>query len=439
MQVVEIIPIIKGFPKGTLSYFTKEKFLPGNFVKIPLKGGSAFGIVERSVDARTTKSSLKTADFALRKITLLSKINGLSPSFIKAAEETAKFYATTTGSILGKILPKLMLENHDLIAKFRKPKEIKAKEVKLIQASTEERYTEYRSIVRENFAKKSSVLFIVPTHEDGRMALENLSSGIEKFVYTTLHGSKKKLKLTLEKSLDEKHPILLITTPAYLAYTRPDLETVVVERENSRGYKTFSRPYIDVRKFLHYYASQSGSNLILGDSVLSLETLWQEKEGKYSELSPLTWRMKLASQDEIVDMKLNKNFAILSERLIGMIKNALWENKKVFLFGARKGLSSTTICGDCASLLLCKNCKAPLALHKGKTPDDKPTYICHHCGAKRSSETRCDNCDSWKLTPLGVGVDRIKDECQKIFPDTLVLSLDKESTPTPAGVKEIQK
>ncbi len=428
MRVVEVIPIVKGITKPSLSYFTKEKFNSGSFVRIPVISGKSLGIVVSSVDARSAKTDLKKADFALKKISLVEKISGLPDSFMLAAEDTANFYTTTVGSVLSAVIPKLFLQFPELISNKTKEKEIFQKEVKLVQLGNRERFLEYRSIVRESFAKETSVMFVVPTKEDGMKAESLICNGIENFVFNITNKTPTKLKNLLQKAKNEKHPILFITTPFYIAFNRPDLKTIILEKENSRNYRTPSRPFINFKKFLEFLARRNGSTLILGDAVLSLESLWLEREGRYSELSPLTWRLKHMANDEIVDMKAIKDFSILSERLVNLINKTLKESKKVFLFGARKGLASVTICGDCASLLLCKNCGAPLVLHKKNS--GKTIYICHHCGAKRSSETRCDTCQSWKLNPLGIGVDRIEEECKRLFPDTEIFVLDRERVKT---------
>lgn len=440
IKLVEVIPIVKGITRPTLSYFTKQKFSPGSFVRVPVRSGNALGIVSSSIDARQAKSALKGANFALKKLNTVEKAGNLSPAFMEAVENTAKFFAATTGSILGALIPKLLLDRPELLGKTVRETRKPSREVRLVQLGDDERYREYRGIVRECFAKDTSVMFVVSSGEEMRKASEQLSLGIDRFVFTTSNKSPKKLKMIIAEAREAKHPILFITTPSFMAFDRPDLDTFILERENSRGYRTMSRPFINFRIFLENYTRARGSSLILGDSVLSLESLWKEKGSDYVEFSPLTWRLKERSETEVIDMRAKKGFEVISPRLSGAITRALSENKRVFLFGARKAVSSSTVCGDCGSLLLCKNCKAPLVLHLPAQAGEPPIYVCHHCGARRTTETRCDNCQSWKLTPLGIGVDRITEECRKLFPNTPVYVVDKDHTSTaPKARSEIKR
>jgi primosomal protein N' len=429
MQVVEVIPIAKGITKPTLSYFTSQTFEPGSFVKIPVRSGSALGIVTRSYNARGAKDELKKSSFSLKKLSKLEKTGNVSASFMRAIQSTADFYATTAGNILGALIPKIFLTSPKLLGASSKEKNKPFREVRLIQLPNEERFREYRGIIRECFAKETSVMLCAPTHSEAVDAFEILRSGIEEYAHLLSNKKPKELEVALKSAREEKHPVLCVITPAVISFHRTDLETIILERENSRSYRTLSRPYIHLRTFLKYFARESGKTLILGDAVLSLETLWREHEEEYTEVTPLTWRAKSTAHTEIIDTKTDK-FEILSQEVRNLISRALSTHKKIFLFGARKGLAPLTMCGDCGALLLCTNCQAPLVLHQKTNTEKDRMYICRHCGAKRSAETRCDTCNSWKLSPLGIGTDTIAEEVKKLFPTANVFVLDKDHSST---------
>ena len=444
--VVEVVPIIRGLPKAHLSYFTSTLLPLGSFVKIIVRNTPAIGLVTKVTDARSAKSELKSSSFALKKLTLSDKGSALSPSFIEAAESTAKYYVSTVGNILSVLIPKTILENPTLMGTpYINKKDVPTREPLLIQLNDEERFREYRSIVRGAFAKSKSVMFITPTHEDALRAFDILSKGINEFAFTTARKTPKTLKETLLKIKNEKHPILLVTTPGFISIDRADLETIIIEKENSRSYRTLNKPYIDIKLFIEFLAKRSGKTLILGDSVLSLKTLLLEKQGKYAELSPLKWKIHHDSKVTLVDMKAplieiegsEKKFKVFSKELESLIQKSIEEKRKIFLFGTRKGLAPTTACRDCGSLLSCQNCLAPLVLHESK--DKERIYLCHACGAKRTSETRCDHCNSWNLLPLGIGIDKIAEEVRRLYPDVSISIIDKDHAETSSKATSIMK
>lgn len=448
MRVVEVIPLRRGIQKETLSYFTKEDYSLGSFVKIPLRNKEIFGIVIKSSDASSEKASLKRASFGLKKLIKVETQGALSEGFMQAARATAQYYTTAVGSILGALLPSFILESPELLG-THVAGTFNAHEPLLLQQPEDERMREYNAVIRQCFARGQSVLFVAPTHEDALRAASVLSAGINDYVFTTSRTSQKKVKDTLIAARMETHPILLITTPAFLFFDRPDLSTIIVERENSRAYRTLRRPYFHYKVFIEAYAKYAHKVLIYGDSLLSLEALEKVKDGRYIEHTPLTWRATFKAPLRLIDMRRKNalpsedaSFKIFSKHLIALIDKAVEEKKKLFLFGARKGLAPSTVCGHCGSLLLCKNCGAPTVLHNIERKDTGATeriYICHHCSDRRDPLTLCDNCGSWKLVPLGIGIDRIAEEVARLYPHTPLFVLDKEHAPDRRKAIEIAK
>lgn len=56
--------------------------------------------------------------------------------------------------------------------------------------------------------------------------------------------------------------------------------------------------------------------------------------------------------------------------------------------------------------------------------------MCHRCGERRSADEKCVLCDSWRLTPLGIGIDKVYEDIKYKFPDIDVFKIDADSTKT---------
>src|SRR3954465_3323767 len=108
-KVVEVVPILRGLPKPTLSYFYRGPIEEGEFVSIEVRSTPTLGIVSKVSHARTLKSDLKSAGFALRKLGKSLPGLGLSSSFVRAAERAAEYYVTTPGKMLASLVPKMFL------------------------------------------------------------------------------------------------------------------------------------------------------------------------------------------------------------------------------------------------------------------------------------------------------------------------------------------
>lgn len=441
--LVEVFPLSKTAGPSTLSYFSALKIAAGSLVRVPLRKGFALGVVMKCRDVKDAKQEIRRAGFILKKI---RKSDILDVSFpaetIEALETTARYFATSLGAILHALIPKIVADEPELFLrtppqKKRKPFEL-APETILLQMESDERFGQYRALVRQAFARGSSCLVVVPTHLEIERIRRELAKGIEEFVYAfSLSSRKSDFKDRWQKACAETHPVLIITTPACVLVPRPDIDTLIVERENSRAYRTLTRPYIHLKRLIENLAEAHERQLVLGDSILSLETLMREKNGEFGESSLIRWRLP-AAPTRLIDAKAPQNesgrFEIFSPELKDFMGKALTESGRIFLYGARKGLAPCTVCGDCGFVLPCQNCGAPVVLHE---VGDRTIYVCHACRSRRESTTVCGYCGSWKLVPLGIGTVEIARQAKALFPKYPVMVLDKDHAPTDREAKKI--
>lgn len=458
MHVVEVAPFSKSpLPgEGTLSYFSGERLVPGTIAYVDIRNAPTPAVVLSSRSVRDAKSEVRRAGFALRKI----RKADVSPATIgsqglEAIKETARYYAAPVSLLAAALIPKVLLKEAKEfllpdVARKRRPIEEAARETLLLQMEGEERFGQYRALVRQSFARNASILFIVPTHLDAERAKEELSLGVAEFAYViTLEQSKKEFAENWRDAWANPHPVLIIATPSCVFVPRADIDTVVLERANSRAYRLLARPYADLRLFIEKLAARKEWRLVVGDSVLPIEMLARIKgvvdsPTPVSEMSLIRWRL-LAAPSRIVDASSTQDvegrFQIFSDELKELIAKALSADQReqalpgrIFLFGARKGLAPTTVCGDCGTVLSCKNCGAPVVLHKR---GEDTVYVCHACSATRESLTACGVCGNWRLVPLGIGIEEVAKQAKLLFPKTKVLILDKDHAPTDAKAQAI--
>ncbi len=434
MRLYTIIPIARTLGHDTLSYFGSDSIPLGALVSIPIRKKTAYGIVAAVHDVSESKSEIKKADYSLRKITSVKSKNFLSSEFLKACTATAEYFATTTGGILQNVLPELVLTHALEIETKGMQKRNTTCEQFALQADDEERFSHYKSFIRGEFAKNQSVYFCLPTIQDIKRTKNLLDKGIEQYTVTLHSGlSKKEFLLTLKIIESTRHPLLIITTPSFLSIERPDTGSIIVDRENSRGYRTQSRPYFDMRKFIENLAKVKCIRLVLGDLILSTEALVRHDNDEFIEFAPLKFRMLSSAHNLLVNMKTEpdgteKKFRVLSPELEALIDKTKEENERLFLFTARKGLSPSTVCGDCGQTVVCTRCKTPVVLFGAH--DSQNFFRCNRCGEVRDAAERCINCDSWKLTTLGIGIEGVEAEIKKKFPTVKIFRLDKESVKT---------
>jgi len=449
MNILEIIPISRSTRIETLSYFTSENPPIGAIVDVPLRGKTVHGIVAAVQPAASMKADLKTAPFSLKKIEKVKARNFLSPALIAAAREEADYAGATLGATLKAMVHESIFAEADKLTMTHKDEasDTSRQSIHILQGDDEERYGVYRSMIRQEFARKNSLLFLAPTVEEAIYIKSILEKGIEKYIFIIHHGlTAKKICETWNKAVDEKHPVVMVATGSFMAFVRSDLDTLVIERESMRGWKSQRRPYIDLRHAIETYVRKTGHKLYIGDLTVRLETSRRQDQGETEAGSLFKARSISTAHDTVIDMKQYKGrsaaggFRIFSELAETFMKKTVEENTHMVVIAARKGLAPSTVCGDCHSIVVCNTCGAPVVLHESKGIADGESgstyFLCHHCGERRSTEEYCKNCGSWKLGTVGIGIDLVKKKIADLFPGIKIFQLDSDSTPTSKKIKE---
>jgi primosomal protein N' (replication factor Y) len=407
----------------------------GQIVEIPLRNKKVYGLVTDCISALEKKSEIKNLAYNLRKIDKIKSKSFFLPDFMEAVKSIADFYATTTGSILNLFTHKDILDS-DFDLKNTGEIEKGISEIFAIQADEEDRYSTYKSYIREEFAKKKSVFFCLSSTEDIKSAKEILEKGIENYTYILHSGlDKKTLLLNWQNALRNPHPVLIIATGFFISIPREDISSIILDKENSRGFNTLKRPFLDIRKVMEIISKKLSKKLIFGDMLLRVETIYKVKNDEYFQMSNFKFRQTSTAKTFIVDTRTPKNqekksFEIISKQLEELVKETKISNSNIFLYCVRKGSSPITVCGDCGQIVKCNNCDSPVVLYEKKNDKDNNYFLCHRCMDRRSASELCSKCNSWKLTLLGIGIDSAVKEIKNKFPELKVFVMDKNTVTT---------
>ncbi|HEY4504101.1 MAG TPA: hypothetical protein VJJ28_03285 [Candidatus Paceibacterota bacterium] len=459
MFIIEVIPIAKGIGVDTLSYFTSKEVHIGAIVNIPLRKKITQGIVVSIKLVEDLKSEIKNADFSLRKLDIVKSNSFFSKEFIDMVRQTSDYYATHMGSVLDSLVPDYILKNIGKL-KFEKQGDSKESEHKIesehktgfedgvnrvvhekyaVQGDDEERYGTWKSLIRQEFAKKCSIFFLFPTTEEAEYAFSILEKGVEGYAFILHSSLQKKFIDSWNDIIKEPHPVVIIATAGFLSFSRKDIKTIVIERENSKSYKIPRRPFLDIRYVAELLSERMGIRLFLADNFLRLETLWRQSQGEIASASPFKFRSLSTARDILVDMRKEihhketqgyesskLDFKIFSDEVERLIFRTKEKSEHMIILTTRRGLSPSTVCGDCQNIVTCNNCSAPIIFHKTRD-DEKGFFLCHYCGERRSSEEYCKACGSWKLQTLGIGIDLVEEVIKNKFPGISLFRIDSDT------------
>lgn len=459
MNIITVIPLTRSKALESLSYFTASDAPVGAIVSVPVRSKSVHAIVTETRPAEDIKIEIKKAPYEIRKLGSVKATSFFPAPFIEAAKKLAHYYVGNLGATVDVLVADIILENANKIEPPETPQGLAISRRLNLETSTfavqgddDDRMSSWRSLIRQEFARKKSVVFYVPTIEDAENVTGMLTKGIEGYIFTLHTSLPKKKILEVWKNINStKHPIVVVATAAFSVLPRADIDTVVIERENGRGWTSQKNPYLDLRHALETIAHASGQVVYRSDSLLQTETLRRLDNHFINQGSPFKWRSISLAQDMLVDMT-KKNikpasmpeegveppagkFRVISKELEELIRRNREESTHLFLYTARRGLSSMTVCSDCETVVSCNNCDSPVVLHASKETG-RNFFLCHVCGERRPADEYCRNCGGWRLTALGVGIERVAEEIKELFPDMDVFKIDADSTSTKKQVEQ---
>ena len=211
------------------------------------------------------------------------------------------------------------------------------------------------------------------------------------------------------------------------------LGLIIVDEEHETSYKQEEGVRYNARDAALMLGKFLGITVVLGSATPSVETFYNAKTGKLTRLT-LKKRVEERAMPvvELMDMKGRKR-EVISAKLRSMMDLTLSAKDQVMLFLNRRGFSSSIICSDCGYSFGCLNCSVTLTLHKRPAPGQ---LKCHYCDMTAPLPDECPKCNGINLTEPGMGTQRLEEEVAALFPQAVVIRMDRDTT---AGRGAVQK
>jgi primosomal protein N' len=435
MYILSVIPISRGIPFNTLSYYSTDALYPGTLIEIPLGKQFIKGLVYESNSLIEAKTSIKQATFALKKI---KSVIGVSP-FYTALVEGLRTASTKTltpiGSLAGIVINDIYL---DIFQKMSDP-EISIKKERPAQSVygiLPDRIDNYKRIIRGAFAEKKSVVLVAPSIRSVEYWYKTLQKGITSHS-VMLHSkvTKRDQKSAVANIKNSERPLFICTTAQYSCVPRSDISTIILEDETSSLYKTNDRYEADMRVVIESISKSLGLNIVFGDTLPRFETLYKTES---LELS------RAFTPDKLVVVPTETYRTILPTETIELIRYCQKNKKSLFIFTNRKGLAPISRCADCGTSVDCPTCSLPIVL-RYKTVEGvrERVFVCTNCGDTLPTTHICSYCASWNITPVSIGTESVYEAVTGIVEPAHVFTIDDELTPDTKTVdpllSEIQK
>ncbi len=202
------------------------------------------------------------------------------------------------------------------------------------------------------------------------------------------------------------------------------LGVIVIDEEHDRSYKQQDGFKYSARDLSVFRARALNIPVILGSATPSLESLLNVTTKKYQTLR-LRRRAGGAREPTIVTVDLRQQETLhgLTSEALAMLRRTLAQDEQAIVFVNRRGYAPSLICHACGWSADCASCDVRLTVHS------QPYHLrCHYCDRSSKVPRHCPQCGAKQLNTAGLGTEQLEQNLQKLFPQTPVLRIDRDST-----------
>lgn len=281
--------------------------------------------------------------------------------------------------------------------------------------------------------KGGAVLYLVPEISLTHQAIQEASkyfAGKIAIIHSALSRGEKLLQWNKIRR-GEVH--LVIGTRSAIFASFENLSLIIIDEEHDSSYKSSSTPRYHARQVAMQIAREKQCSVVMASATPSCEAWHMMETGIVKKIS-LTKRLAGGTMPRVEVVNIKGYTSSLSSRLIEELRLTKSMKKQSVIFLNRRGFTYVFHCKTCSFEMMCKNCSAPLTLHK-----DSMKMLCHYCGWRCEIPKCCPECGSLDVGYQGFGTEYVETELKKTLPDLVVARLDTDAASKKGYVKKTIK
>lgn len=211
---------------------------------------------------------------------------------------------------------------------------------------------------------------------------------------------------------------------------------IIVDEEHEGSYKQESSPRYDARRLAEFLAGRHSCPVVFGSATPSIESFSRAESDEMTLLS-LPSRAADAKLPDVLVEDLREGYkagkpALFSDVLLEKLEAVLGRGEQAILFLNRRAYASFLICRDCGRQFLCKNCSVSLAYSRRFN-----RLRCHHCGYSEKPPSTCPSCGGTRVSPFGIGTERVEEAVKESFPSARIARLDRDAVQRKGMLEQI--
>jgi primosomal protein N' (replication factor Y) (superfamily II helicase) len=452
MKIAEVLIF-----RGVNTYFTylipesdEFSFVEGQHVKVPFGRSTVEGLIISIKEQDEHSKNLKTVlSINEKKPTISQELLDLI-SWFKDYYQTTPYKAYQTiistkkirkledDNSNSKIIPpdfELTKEQKSAIkmvldCKKNSDKQANSCKTFLLHGITASGKTEVYMQVAENIINEGqSAIILVPeialTPQYTRIFQERFGTKIS-VIHSNLTPREREIEWN---RIYQGHANIVIGPRSAIFAPLKNIGLIVIDEEQETSYKQENHPRYCTHTIAEHRRHCNNAILVYGTATPRLETYARCRDQE--DLAPIqliSLKKRIGDQIlpkvTIIDMKIQyieNSRGLISLELEQAIRNNLKKKEKVLILLNRRGFATQVVCQKCAEVFCCPQCNLSYTYHKDKT------FRCHRCFTKAPLTHKCKKCNSNRLAFVGLGIQKLEIELQRIFDKAKILRLDRDS------------
>ena len=215
-----------------------------------------------------------------------------------------------------------------------------------------------------------------------------------------------------------------------------NLGLIVIDEEHEGSYKQESAPRYHTKTVAMKLAELHGCPVVLGSATPSVESYYEADNGRLTLLSlperAASARLPEVHVDDLAAGYREGKPALLCDDLHKRIEETLARREQVILFLNRRAYAPFVICRDCGYQARCRYCAVSLSFHRRER-----RLRCHHCGYSEAPVDKCPKCQGVRISPFGIGTEKVEEMVGTLFPSATVARLDRDVARRKGALEEI--
>lgn len=283
----------------------------------------------------------------------------------------------------------------------------------------------YLRAAAEALRQGRQVLYLVPEIALATQAIGKLRERFGRGVAVLHSELTPRERLQTFASIRDGSTAVVLGARSALFAPLDNLGLVIMDEEHDGGYKQDSAPRYHAKRLALFLGRLHKCPVVLGSATPSIESFY-EAETERLTLLTLPQRAASATLPHVHVLDLTDGYrhgapSILSEQLQSTMARTIEAGNQVILFLNRRAYAPFVICRDCGHQMMCPRCSVSLSFHRRDG-----SLKCHHCGYRVRPPDTCPDCHGSRLTPLGIGTEKVEEAIHVAFPGVTVGRLDRD-------------